>query len=168
VKLLLCLLFFQPPLLFLINNLSAEVYPIAPGDWTILKNKDNIYEKCDGIWMPGYNDAAIALKAVFKYISDLPRNNAEKNYILVNRKLFRAQFAGLIKGSNKEIFCNFFDRRMNAKQWKSEQVLTEDTEFYSWSMIYDPVKKICLSFTVNGRKLTGVIFDRETLLWTMD
>lgn len=126
-------------------------YLIAPGDWAILKDKGGIYEKSDNIWIPGYRDAAAALNGSFKYISGIPGNSPDKNYILVNRKLFRVQFAGLIKDGRKMIFCNFFDRRMNAGQWKTEQVITEDTDFSSWSLLFDTATGACSGFTINGR-----------------
>ncbi len=139
-------------ILCIIRSVYASSYPIEPKDWAILKDKNHIYEKYDDIWIPGYNEAALALNAAFKYVAQSLNNHPEMNFILVNRGLFRVQFAGIINAGARKIFCNFFDRRMNVKQWKTEQVLTDDTDFYSWSMVYDPAKNSCGNFTISGHK----------------
>ncbi|MGA2141065.1 MAG: hypothetical protein ABSG94_01465 [Brevinematales bacterium] len=136
----------------ILKSYSQAGYFIAPGDWAILKDKVGIYEKSDNIWIPGYRDAAAALNGSFKFISGIPGTSPDKNYIMVNRKLFRVQFAGLLKDGRKMIFCNFFDRRMNAGQWKTEQVITEDTDFSSWSLLFDMATGACSDFTINGRR----------------
>jgi hypothetical protein len=131
-------------------HLYAAGYPIDPRNWAILRNKDFIYEPCNSIWQPGYGDASRALNAVFKYLFD-SRNNDEVptsirtdiNRILVQWKLFKVQFAGIVVNGKRMIFCNFFDSRMNAKQWKNEEILTDDTDYYSWSIEYDPVNGTC-------------------------
>ncbi len=136
-----------------VNSIQAAGYPIGPGNWAILNNKDSIYEPCDDVWHIGYGDASIALNAVFKYLLDARSDKdtpayikTDINRILLRRKLFRVQFAGIVAGGRKKIFCNFFDSRMNARGWKSEEISTADTVFYSWSIEYDPALKTCGNF----------------------
>ncbi len=139
-------------ILFFINLYSIDV-PIYPKDWAILNNSEKVYAAFDDFWVPKYHDVQIALYAVYRHIQNLRSDQhlpgagrAEIVRILDNWKLFKVQFAGIIKDGKKIIFCNFFDRRMNAKDWQKEQVIADDTSYFYWNIEYDPAAKTFAHF----------------------
>jgi len=124
-----------------------------------------------GSWTPTPDQTRKALVSVQAFLSRPATTNDDRLHemkkILANRRNYRVQFIGMIRGGRKMIWCNFFPAASEGKDafqyWRTQPVVVDDGGFYYWQIEYDPATDKCSEFVSNGYAGSGYREDKNSV-----